>query len=627
MSDNKDIKAIVSKVKLAYDIVDYIQQSGVSLRQRGSKNIGLCPFHNEKTPSFSVDSHFQNYRCFGCGASGDIFSFVEKYEHLEFMEAVKKLAEDKNIAIDFDSSSNVDYKSLRSCIKAAANFYVSEFRKLPKNHPAVVEITDRNLSVKSSLYGYAPEGRNSMYNYLKNEGFSDETILLTGVCKKSEKTGTIFDFWQGRLMFFVTDISGRPIGFSGKKLFEEDKMGKYVNSSDSILFDKGNSLYNIHKAKSVASDKKLIYVNEGQFDVSAMIEAGMPNSVASLGTAFTLNQGLMARRLVSENGRIVFCFDGDSAGIEAANKVFKNIPSIHSQSYAVSFPEDMDPCDYSLKYGKEELAKYIKDNTIPLVEFVIDNMSKDYDMDSTLDRSKYINSVAKVLATITNISLRESYIRKVSLDSFTPVDTVREIVSQATPSSLNESDQIEQEESDHNQPVLRNYESPTTMDENELSYEDFITLINESNTHNAAAKVLSIAMIDNRFASVVVKNIKYFPAEFKSIIENLNNLIEEHDKLIPELFDRSDIIRYIIDSNLFPFSHLMTLETYKEHFKFLLVFLKNNKLRNNTSYIQGNIAKTLQKSRNVDNPVEILEKALLKEKELREKQHNLLSQN
>lgn len=615
----KDMKQVVAQVKLAYDIVEYIQQSGVSLKQRGNKWIGLCVFHNEKTPSFSVDSHFQNYRCFGCGASGDIFSFVEKNEHLEFMEAVKKLAEDKNITIEFDSSSNVDYKSLRACIKSAANFYVSEFRKLSKTHPAVVEIADRKLSLKSSLYGYAPEGRNKLYNYLKNEGFSDDSILLTGVCKKSEKTGAIFDFWQGRLMFFVTDISGRPIGFSGKKLFEEDKMGKYVNSSDSVLFDKGNSLYNIHKAKSVAAEKKTLYVNEGQFDVSAMIEAGLPNSVASLGTAFTLNQGLMARRLVSENGKIVFCFDGDKAGIEAANKVFKNIPSIHSQSYAVPFPDDMDPCDYSKDNGAEELANYIEKNTIPLVEFVIDNMAKDYDMDSALDRSKYIDAVAKILATITSTPLRESYIRRVSLDSFTPVDAVREIVSNS--SSLAVSEEIKKEETEESkESTVRDYEVNSEIEqEDQISYDDLVSLIEESSPHSAAAKVLTIAFIDNRFAKILVKHKEYMPSEFKSIVDDLTKLVEEYETLIPELFERSDIIRYITDSNLLPFSHMMSFEMYTEHFKFLLNFLKKSKERGNTSYIQGNIVRALQKSRNVDNPIDLLEKALNKEQSLREK--------
>lgn len=623
----KDMKQVVAQVKLAYDIVDYIQQSGITLKQRGKKWLGLCPFHNEKSPSFSVDSHFQNYRCFGCGANGDLFSFVEKYEHLEFMEAVRRLAEDKNINVEFDSTSNIDYRSLRACIKSAANFYVKEFRKLPKEHKAIMEITSRGLSPKGMLYGYAPAGRSTLYDYLKNEGFSEETILLTGVCKKSEKSGVIFDFWRERLMFFVTDISGRPIGFSGRKLNEEDIMGKYVNSSDSVLFDKGNSFFNIHQAKSIAAEKKVLYVNEGQFDVASMIESGLTNSIASLGTAFTVNQGLMARRLVSEDGKIVFCFDGDAAGIEAANKVFKNIPMIHSQSYAVAFPDDTDPCDYRLSHGSEALADYVKNNSVPLVEFVIDNMAKNYDMDSSLERTKYIDAVAKVLATITNISLRESYIRRVSLDSFTPVDAIREIVTKS--SSLNASEGFSQnetvplnenEENEENFLPVREYEHTENEEEDgETSYEDFVSLIEANSSHKAAAILTNIALMDSRFVMPLVKYREYIPSEFNSLIEDLNSLAKDNDRLIPELFRRSDIVRYIMDKNLLPFSHLMTPVSYEEHFKSLLKFLKKHRENNNANYIQGNIARALQKSRNVDSPLVLLEKAMKKEDDLRQK--------
>lgn len=628
----KDMKQAVAQVKLAYDIVDYIQQAGVTLKQRGNKWIGLCPFHNEKTPSFSVDSHFQNYRCFGCGANGDLFSFVEKYEHLEFMEAVRRLAEDKNIVIELESSSasNIDYKSLRACIKSAANFYVKEFRKLPAEHPAVVEITERGLSTKKTLFGYAPSGRNTLFKHLKEEGFSEETILLTGVCKKSEKTGNIFDFWQGRLMFFVTDISGRPIGFSGRKLYEEDKMGKYVNSSDGVLFDKSNSLYNIHQAKSKAAELKTLYVNEGQFDVAAMVESGLSNSVASLGTAFTVNQGLMARRLVSESGKIVFCFDGDAAGVEAANKVFKNIPLIHSQSYAVPFPDDTDPCDYRMSHGAEKLAEYVNKNSIPLVEFVIDNMAKEYNMDSTLDRSKYIDAVSKVLATITNIPLRESYIRRVSLDSFTPVDAVRDIVNQSIPlssadSSSTNSEVLIEENSEESTSPVRDYENIVSEEHNsandEISYEDFVALINESHVHSAVAKLLNIAFIEIRFTPFLVSKKQFIPSEFNSIIEDLEKISksENSKQLIPELFERSDIVRYIMDNNLLPFGHMMNGEMYKSHFKYLLNFLEKTRHQDNLNYVQGNIVKALQKSKNIDNPVDLLEKAIQKEMSLRAK--------
>jgi len=629
MSETKDFKKVVAEVKLAYDIVDYIQQSGITLKQRGNKNLGLCPFHSEKSPSFTVDSHFQNYRCFGCGEHGDLISFVEKYERLDFMEAVRKLAEDKNIAIEINSDSTIDYKSLKSCIRSAANFFVKEFRKLNEDHPAKLEITNRGLSTRGFLYGYAPEGRNTLFNFLKEQGFTEETILLTGVCRKSDKTGYVRDFWQGRLMFVITDISGRPIGFSGRKLYETDTMGKYVNSSDGPLFDKGNALFNIEKAKKQASDEQIIYVNEGQFDVVALVESGLSNVVASSGTAFTTNQALMCRRLVSDSGKIVFCFDGDKAGIEAALKVFKNTPAIHSQSYVVSFPEGMDPCDYKDKYGSEELVKHIQETQIPLVEFVINNIASKYKLESALDRSNYVEEVAKTLITISNIPLRESYIRRVSLDSFTPVEVVREIVSKSKSVSpekaveqinISQNDTPQDDSKEKEYFAARNYEESAveeTEKESYVSYEDLVSLIKHDNSYSAAAKILSLTLSEPRFIPALLHNEKLMPLGFESIVEDLKTL-QDKETLIPELFDRSDVVNFIVNSNLLPFSHLMNVEHQKKHFKYLMSFLKKIETEEKADYVRSNIAKVLQKSSNVDSPVELLEKALKKEKKMLE---------
>lgn len=629
MAEGKDFKKIVAEVKMAYDIVDYVQQSGITLKQRGNKNVGLCPFHTEKTPSFNVDSHFQNFRCFGCGEHGDLLSFVEKYERLDFMEAVLKLAEDKNIAVEIDTENNVDYKSLRACIKAVANFFVKEFRALSNDHPAKKEITERGLSVKGFLYGYAPEGRDTLYKFLKGKGFSDDTIMMTGVCRKNAETGSVWDFWQGRLMFFITDISGRPIGFSGRKLYETDKAGKYVNSSDTPLFDKSNALFNIEKAKKDASDNQVLYVNEGQFDVVALVESGLNNVVASSGTAFTTNQALMCRRLVSDSGKIVFCFDGDKAGREAAMKVFKNTPAIHAQSYVVSFPEGMDPCDYKMKYGADELRNLVENSRVPLVEFVMTNIGEKYDMTSALERSNYIEEVAKVLTTISNVPLRESYIRRIALDSFTPVEAVREVVSKAQSSVSSverrkkDSSENENKTSEVKEVELRDYEKvdepegeEDSVDEADfIPYENMVGFINDDETYNAVAKLLNLTFTERRFLPVLVKNKKIIPEPFWNIIDDMEKN-EEKEKWIPELFERSDVVRYILDANLLPFSHLMDTERQKKHYKFLLGYLHKVSVSERKNYVRTSISKALQKSENLDSPVDLFEKALAKEKKM-----------
>lgn len=357
---SKNFKDVIVEIKNAYNIVDYIQQSGTALKSAGvNKYKGLCCFHNEKSASFVVDEHFQNYRCFGCNASGDLIKFVQATENLEFIDAVKKLAEDKGIELELsDDATSIDYKSLRACIKEAALFFVKEFRKLEDTHPAKIEVTNRKLSLDKMVYGYSPDGRDKLYKHLSNLGYSDEVILQTGVCVKYNENSKISDFWHGRLMFVITDITGKPIGFSARKLFDTDKRGKYVNSTETPLFNKSSVLFNLSKAKKLAGEKKSVIVVEGQFDVASYVEAGAINTVASSGTAFGEKQVMICRRLVSEEGEIVFAFDGDVAGIKAAKSVFKISPLIHQQSFFVTFPKGADPDDYRQKNGISLIRVY-----------------------------------------------------------------------------------------------------------------------------------------------------------------------------------------------------------------------------------------------------------------------------
>lgn len=604
MSDKKDFKSLVAEVKLAYNIVDYIQQSGIKLQQKGMKWKGLCPFHQEKTPSFTVDENYQNYRCFGCGEAGDLLSFVQKQENLDFFESIKKLAEDKGIEVEIDGSeSSIDYKSLRACMKTTANFFFNEFKKLPNDHVAKKEILNRGLTITNNvLYGYAPEGRQTLFKHLKDAGFSEETIVLSGVCGKSEK-GNFYDFWQGRLMFFITDITGKPIGFSGRKLYETDNRGKYVNSTDTPLFDKGASLYHIDKAKSKASEDKEMFVVEGQFDVSALVESGLENVVASSGTAFTEKQGMIIRRLVTESGKIVFAFDGDKAGVDAAVKVFKNVPGIHDQSYVVSLPKDQDPCDYRLENGSEKLVEYIRENEKPMIEFILDSISHDFDLDSTLGRSRYVDSACKVLKTISSASLREVFIKKVSLDSFTPVEAVREVLSQSSPIELNSNSKaIEKDE--------KIIERPEFEDNVEIDQSGVIKKIQEDPFYNVSARFISLGFMQRKFIPQLIKHKDILPEELINVVKDLDN-IDYSRALVPEQFELSKVVEYIFATNFFPLAHLMTPVVQKEQFVYLYQYLKNRELTVAKNRIRSKISRIIEESDNGD--VEFLERALLKE--------------
>jgi DNA primase len=615
MSDSTSFKSSVAEVKLAYNIVDYIQSSGIKLKQNGAtKWKGLCPFHNEKSPSFSVDEHFQNYRCFGCGASGDLLTFVEKTENLEFFDAIKKLAEDKGIDLKLETSEDaIDYKSLRACIKAAANFYLKEFKKLSEDHPARKQVKERGLSFGKVRYGYAPEGRQTLYKHLKEQGFSDEVITKTGVCLRFKDEGEPFDFWHGRLMFFITDITGRPVGFSGRKLYETDKRGKYVNSPDGPLFDKSSVLYNIDTAKKMIAETKNILVVEGQFDVSAYVEAGMLNVVASSGTAFTEKQAMICRRITGENGKIIFCFDGDSAGSKAAEKVFRNVPMIHSQAYVVSFPEGQDPCDYRLEHGDEALEEYTKKTAKPIVEFVLDLAKRDFDLDSSVGRSRYLEKAAQILKTVASISLRDAFVKKVALDSFTSVDIVREVVVKAEPLESGSYAAKTEEEVETR---------PTYVEEEiEVELSEVVKLIKDDTLYNISARIMALSLSDSRFSAPLRQLLPIIPDELNKLADEIGNISHDEDEpakaLIPEMFKNSELAAYLISTDLFPLSHMMDLDAMKNHFKYLRKNLKKEFVTRAEEGVRLKISRILEESNSVDS--EFLMKAIQKEEEELEK--------
>lgn len=590
-----DFKKAVAEVKVAYAIEDYIQASGVRLKSSGpTKFKGLCPFHNEKSPSFTVDSHFQNYRCFGCGANGDLLQFVMQTEHLEFFDALKKLAEDKNITLDIkEERSGVDYSSLRECMRAISNFFVKEYRKLPDSHPAKQEVASRGLAKSKFLFGYAPEGRQTLYRHLKDLNFSDEVILLTGACVQFEGKKDIFDFWHGRLMFFITDVTGKPIGWSGRKLYETDKRGKYVNSRDGVLFDKGASLFHLSQAKKKAAEDKCVFVNEGQFDVAASAEAGKLNTVASSGTAFTEKQGMMLRRLVGEDGRIVFCFDGDTAGIKAAMTVFKNVPGIHSQAYVVLMPEGQDPCDYRLEHGDEALAELMDSKQVPLVEFVLDQTKANFDLLNDLEKTKYVQAASKILKTVSNNVLRETYTKKVSLDSFTNMETVRSEVAKAEP-LRNEGPQAQEADTEEPTVPVEVLASPEEAAE-EKTVEDIEALMLEDVVYGMAARLLFLALSEPALSPAIGDLRKHIPEEFHSIIDDLLQR-DSNEPVIPESFTHSALVAALLSHDYFPFIHLMGEDEKRNQYSYLERKLVDTIRNRKVSTVKNKVAAVLQKA-------------------------------
>lgn len=608
MNSKIDLKTAIASLKSAYLISDYIKKSGIRLTASGAgKWKGLCPFHNEKTPSFTVSDHFQNYHCFGCGAHGDILKYVTETEHLDFMEALEKLAEERGIELNLSRSKekSIDYRSLRECLKESANFFAREYRKLSSDHKARKQVTDRGLSEKGMIYGYAPEKRTALYDHLKSLNFSDEVILQAGVATYWEESKRYSDFWSGRLMFIITDITGKPIGFAGRKLFEEDKRGKFVNSQAGPLFDKSSALFNIQNAKAPASEAKEVFVAEGQFDVAAFIEADIKNVVASSGTAFTQQQGAILQRLVGENGKVVFAFDGDEAGVKAALTVFKNVPGIHSSAWVVQFPEGEDPCDYRLRHGNAKLGELVK-KSIPLVGFVLEASKASHDLTSEVGRAQYLDYASRVLATISSSSLRESFARTVALDTFTEVDLVKDRVKKSKPLEL-------APEQAHEEVTRTTPEE--LVDEKSASILDLI----EQDKHYAlAARFIALAVLDRTLVEHLPKNKAKLPKEFSQVIDELVAL-DVDSPIIPEAFQESDLVNYLTTAKLYPHAIHSAFDTKKQ---FAYVFKRYMKAvkESNEKQVHARLHSILASS--TDNQVGLLEEALTKETKLLEEMNS-----
>lgn len=544
-----DLQSNVIHIKEAYDIYDYISNYGVRLVPAGAhKYKGLCPFHSEKTPSFIVDTNFQNYRCFGCGESGDIIEFVQKTEAVSFVESLEKLAFNKNIELQLTNNNDkkTDYTTLYSLLEHAYKFFTESFQKLNDDHPAVQEITKRGFSRKGYDYGFADDNRTSLLDFLVQQGFTKKTIVEAGCAVFYEESNTYRDKWSGRLMFPIRDNTGRVVGFSGRSIYQSDTKGKYINSPATPIFDKSKLLFNFSNIKKKASEKKTIFICEGQFDVIAFKESGIDVAVASSGTALTSYQALMCRRIVGDTGKIIFCFDSDKAGVAATKKALINNPELQTQAYAVSFPQGMDPCDYQQKFSQEEFKNFIKKNRKPLIDVVLDNLRQEYDLSKTLEKEAYVSEALKIVKTIISPSLQETCLRHISFVSMKTMDTLYEELKKV---SLVSNHGQEKEE-----------KSIIQETHNNSSGKDFEDRLISTSMKNRFAHIFFRLCFLLMALENFQDNEKLFLDARKNISNNILPIYDEilqkkrkSEKFIPELYSFPKIISFISQQNYYPF--------------------------------------------------------------------------
>ena len=403
---------IIEKVRDASDIVDIISRY-VSLKKSGSNYVGLCPFHNEKTPSFTVSHQKQLFHCFGCGEGGDVISFIMKMENLTFPEAIKYLADISGIPLDekkVDKKLEKEKEKIYEINKEAARFY---YYNLINNKKALMYLKNRNINkrvLNQFGLGYAQDSWNNMYEYLKNKGYDDLDIEKTGLIGRRRDDTGYYDKFRNRIMFPIIDTMDRVIGFGGRVL--DNSMPKYLNSKDTLVFIKGNNLYGLNLVKRQSNREKIILV-EGYMDVIALFNYGINYAVASLGTAFTRNQGKLIKRYGKE---VYICYDSDSAGINATIKVLNMLMEEGVEPKVIVLPSGQDPDDFINKNGLKEFEK-LMDKALNFIEYQIYINKLRFNLADPKEKIGFTKEIAKALKKLNSPIEKDVYIDKISLET------------------------------------------------------------------------------------------------------------------------------------------------------------------------------------------------------------------
>ena len=401
---------ILNEVRQANDIVDVISQY-VHLKRSGRNYFGLCPFHNEKSPSFSVSPDKQIFHCFGCGVGGNVITFISKIEGMNFVETVQSLAERANIQLPTLENTG---DSLKEELKAkvykvnefTAQYYHENLYK-PQAKIAQEYVKKRQLNnetLKSFRIGFSGKF-DELYQELKKQGFEEKEILESGLVNKNDR-GQYIDRYRNRLMFPICDVRGRVIAFGGRVL--DDSKPKYINSPENVVYSKGRHLFGLNVAKK--GDTKKLLIVEGYMDVISLHQRGITNVVAPLGTALTEQQGWLLRKSAEQ---IILSFDSDAAGLQAKLRALDILQNMGCDLRILQVEGAKDPDEYIVKYGNARFQNLIE-KASSIIEFKVKVLKKDLDLDNVNDKIKFLNEIAKLIAKVDNNIEREIYIEKIA---------------------------------------------------------------------------------------------------------------------------------------------------------------------------------------------------------------------
>ena len=519
---------LIEEIRSSNDIVDVISQY-VVLKRSGRNFFGLCPFHKEKSPSFSVSPDKQIFHCFGCGVGGNVIHFISKIENIDFKETLEFLAERAGIPLP-DNNSYEDNKkqNIKSNIykinEYTAKFFHENLYK-PTSKQAQEYIKFRKLdnkTLKSFLIGYSTT-YNELYKALIKEGFKEEDILASGLVSKTDE-GTYIDRFRKRLMFPIQDVKGKVIAFGGRVL--DDSKPKYINSSENLVYSKGRNLYGLNVAKQNKLDE--IIIVEGYMDAVSLFQRGITNVVASLGTALTEAQGRLLRKY---SQKIVIGYDSDGAGQAATIRGLEILQNLGCDVRVLQIEGAKDPDEFVVKYGSGRF-NIIVEKAISLIEFKIKILSKDLDLENINDKIRFLNEIAKVLASVDNEIEKEIYIDKISNEYKISKEAIYAEVNKQSEKINNVNSNILEKRT-----IIKAKKQDDSMPKEDLKRENMIiSLIINNNAYGRIKDIIKpedLKLVQNQ------KILRKLYEEFQKGDSNSNNVLN--------LFEDQDLINHLTE--------------------------------------------------------------------------------
>jgi DNA primase len=416
---DEDVALVREKARIDEIVRDY-----VALKPAGGGSLkGLCPFHDERSPSFHVTPSRGMYYCFGCQEGGDVITFVQKLDHLTFAESVEKLAGRTGVTLRYvEGGAGVNRQQgqrtrLVEANRAAEEYFISRLTS-PEAAPARAFLTERGFDAAVAddfRLGFAPKSWDSLTTHLRQKGFTDAELLAGGLVSQGNRG--VYDRFRGRLIWPIRDLAGDVIGFGARRLLEDDDGPKYLNTPETPLYKKSQVLYGIDRARKEIAKQQRVVVVEGYTDVMACQIAGVPVAVATCGTAFGGDHIKVLRRLLMDDdrlrGEVVFTFDGDEAGRRAALKAFDDDQRFVAQTFVAVEAHGLDPCDLRQQHG-DAAVRSLVDHRVPLFEFAIRSALASYDLESAEGRVAALREAAPIVAKIKDPALRPEYARRLA---------------------------------------------------------------------------------------------------------------------------------------------------------------------------------------------------------------------